>query len=186
MRHLYKNEHWAPCRNQTLSWYDWKIVESDVKPEQTTTTKIILKYPPYLLHWLFSHLVHDALCQLIIVIIVVPVPLKVTEPLTCGAAVPSVIRQEFSWHDILIEEKFGHNDPLSAEFLSLFWPFVMLLLTLGCSTFENEKSVLSFHRFTRFSCCFFLLVYEIMLKGYKTPKLNDTSKCSLLRVPALL
>ena len=35
-----KSGHWAPCRNQTLSWYDWKIVESDVKPEQTTTTKI--------------------------------------------------------------------------------------------------------------------------------------------------
>ena len=33
-----KNEHWAPCRNQTPTWYDWKIVESDVKPEQTTTT----------------------------------------------------------------------------------------------------------------------------------------------------
>ena len=31
----YKSEHWAPCRNQTRSWYDWKIVESDVKLEQT-------------------------------------------------------------------------------------------------------------------------------------------------------
>ena len=26
---------WAPCRNQTPSGYNWKIVESDVKPEQT-------------------------------------------------------------------------------------------------------------------------------------------------------
>ena len=33
-----KSEHWAPCRNQIPSWYDWKIVESDVKPEQTITT----------------------------------------------------------------------------------------------------------------------------------------------------
>ena len=38
VRQLYKSEHWAPCRNQTLSWYDWKVVESEVKPEQTTTT----------------------------------------------------------------------------------------------------------------------------------------------------
>ena len=38
VRQHYKNEHWAPCRNQTPSWYDWKIVESDVKPEQTTTS----------------------------------------------------------------------------------------------------------------------------------------------------
>ena len=35
VRQHYKIEHWAPCRNQTLSWYDWKIVESDVKPEYT-------------------------------------------------------------------------------------------------------------------------------------------------------
>ena len=27
----------APCRNQTPPWYDWKIVESDVKPEYTHT-----------------------------------------------------------------------------------------------------------------------------------------------------
>ena len=37
MRQHYKSEHWAPCRNQTPSWYDWKIVESDVKPEYTHT-----------------------------------------------------------------------------------------------------------------------------------------------------
>ena len=37
VRQYYKSEHWAPCRNQTPSWYDWKIVESDVKPKQTTT-----------------------------------------------------------------------------------------------------------------------------------------------------
>ena len=35
MQH-YESEHWAPGRNQTPSWYDWKNVESDVKPEQTT------------------------------------------------------------------------------------------------------------------------------------------------------
>ena len=35
---VYKSERWASCRNQTPSWYDWKIVERDVKPEQTTTT----------------------------------------------------------------------------------------------------------------------------------------------------
>ena len=27
-----KSEHWAPCHIQTPSRYDWKIVESDVKP----------------------------------------------------------------------------------------------------------------------------------------------------------
>ena len=32
VRQHYKSE-------QTPSWYDWKTVESDVKPEQTTTTK---------------------------------------------------------------------------------------------------------------------------------------------------
>ena len=43
MRQHYKREHWAPCRNQTLSWYDWKIVESDVKPEYTHThTKLLI------------------------------------------------------------------------------------------------------------------------------------------------
>ena len=34
----YSSEHWASCRNQTPSWYDWKIVESDVKPEEITIT----------------------------------------------------------------------------------------------------------------------------------------------------
>ena len=38
LRQHYKSERWASCRNQTPSWFDWKIVESDVKPEQTTTT----------------------------------------------------------------------------------------------------------------------------------------------------
>ena len=37
VRQHYKTEHWAPCLNQTPSWYDWKIVESDVKPEYTHT-----------------------------------------------------------------------------------------------------------------------------------------------------
>ena len=37
MRQHYKSEHWAPCSNQTPSWYDWKIVESNVKPEFTHT-----------------------------------------------------------------------------------------------------------------------------------------------------
>ena len=27
--------HWAPCSYQTPSWYDWKTVESGVKPEYT-------------------------------------------------------------------------------------------------------------------------------------------------------
>ena len=35
VRQLYKSKHWAPCRNQIPSWYDRKIVESDIKPEQT-------------------------------------------------------------------------------------------------------------------------------------------------------
>ena len=37
VRQHHKSEHWSPCRNQTQSWYDWNIVESNVKPEQTTT-----------------------------------------------------------------------------------------------------------------------------------------------------
>ena len=43
LRQHYKSEHWAPCRNQTPSWYDWKIVESDVKPEYTHTHRDWLK-----------------------------------------------------------------------------------------------------------------------------------------------
>ena len=27
--------HWAPYSNQTQSWYDWKTVESGIKPEYT-------------------------------------------------------------------------------------------------------------------------------------------------------
>ena len=44
VRQHYKSEHWAPCRNQTPSWLDWKIVESDSKPEQTTTTRTSVAY----------------------------------------------------------------------------------------------------------------------------------------------
>ena len=40
VRQHYKSEHWVACSNQTPLWYDWKIVESYVKPEQTTTTGI--------------------------------------------------------------------------------------------------------------------------------------------------
>ena len=32
-----KVQHWARCRNQTSSWYDWKIVEGNIKLEQTLT-----------------------------------------------------------------------------------------------------------------------------------------------------
>ena len=42
MRQHYKSEHWAPWNNQTPSWYDWKIVESDFKPEQITTTSFLI------------------------------------------------------------------------------------------------------------------------------------------------
>ena len=38
VRQHYKSEHWAPCCNQTPLWYDWKIIESDVKPKQITTS----------------------------------------------------------------------------------------------------------------------------------------------------
>ena len=34
VRRHYKSEH----RNQMPLWYDWKIVESDIKSEQATTT----------------------------------------------------------------------------------------------------------------------------------------------------
>ena len=47
MRQHYKSEHWAACPNLTLSWYDWKIVENDVKPEQTTTTTIWIPHSSY-------------------------------------------------------------------------------------------------------------------------------------------
>ena len=46
VRQQYKSEHWAPCRNQTPSWYDWKNVESVVKPEQTTTKQLICNHAP--------------------------------------------------------------------------------------------------------------------------------------------
>ena len=48
MRQHYKSEHWAPCRNQTPSWYDWKIVESDVKPEYTHTHTLWRCYKLYI------------------------------------------------------------------------------------------------------------------------------------------
>ena len=58
---LFKSEHWAPCRNQTPSWYDWKIVESNVKPEQTNyfysnlfVCKQFLKYLENMVH-VFGH-----------------------------------------------------------------------------------------------------------------------------------
>ena len=38
VRQHYKSEHWAPCRNQALLWYDRKIVEIDIKYKQKTTT----------------------------------------------------------------------------------------------------------------------------------------------------
>ena len=34
MRQHYKSEHRSPCRKHTPSWYDLKIVKSDVNPEQ--------------------------------------------------------------------------------------------------------------------------------------------------------
>ena len=43
-------EHWAPYRNQTPSWYDWKIVESNVKPKQTKTF-LYHKYSPIFFIW---------------------------------------------------------------------------------------------------------------------------------------
>ena len=36
VRQHYKSEHWAPWHNQTPLWYDWKIVESDIKPDWST------------------------------------------------------------------------------------------------------------------------------------------------------
>ena len=38
----YKSEHWAPCCSWTPSWYDLKIVGSDVKPEQTNHSEFCL------------------------------------------------------------------------------------------------------------------------------------------------
>ena len=49
-----KSEHWASCRNQTPSWYDWKTVASNVKPEQTTTQGMCSFY------WSFSSYKPDA------------------------------------------------------------------------------------------------------------------------------
>ena len=43
VRQHYKSEHWAPCLNQTSSWYDWKNVESDIKFEAHTYTFLLIK-----------------------------------------------------------------------------------------------------------------------------------------------
>ena len=51
VRQHYKREHWAPCRIQTPSWYDWKIVGSDVKSEQTTRTESDYQSVPSLSAW---------------------------------------------------------------------------------------------------------------------------------------
>ena len=51
-----KSKHWTPCCNKTTSWHDWKIAESDVKPEQTTkTTQGMCS-----LYWSFSSYKPDA------------------------------------------------------------------------------------------------------------------------------
>ena len=42
-----KSEHWAPCHSQTPSRYDWKIVESNVKPKSNKETKQFSKYFSY-------------------------------------------------------------------------------------------------------------------------------------------
>ena len=39
-----KSEHWAPCHIQIPSWYDWKIVESDVKPKSNKHIYICSKW----------------------------------------------------------------------------------------------------------------------------------------------
>ena len=38
-----KSEHWAPCHIQTPLGYDWKIVESDVKPKSNKQNKQIMR-----------------------------------------------------------------------------------------------------------------------------------------------
>ena len=43
-RQHYNSDHGAPCHKQTPSWYDWKIVESDVKPDYTHTYLLIFYY----------------------------------------------------------------------------------------------------------------------------------------------
>ena len=49
VRQHYKSEHWAPFRNQTPSWYDWKKnVESAVKLEQTNKQYALF-------FWMFNH-----------------------------------------------------------------------------------------------------------------------------------
>ena len=47
VRQHYKSEHWAPCYNQTLSWYDWKIVEDDVELEQANNKIRVLDAEPW-------------------------------------------------------------------------------------------------------------------------------------------
>ena len=37
VRQYYKSEQWAPCCNQTLSWYDWKIVKSYITSPPSNT-----------------------------------------------------------------------------------------------------------------------------------------------------
>ena len=42
-----KSEHWAPCHIQTPSRYDWKIVESDVKPKSNKHMSLSLFHHVY-------------------------------------------------------------------------------------------------------------------------------------------
>ena len=62
VRQHYKSEHWAPCCNQTPSWYDWKIVESDVKPEYTHTLTGKSDMIKVGIWWLFRNL-HKKICS---------------------------------------------------------------------------------------------------------------------------
>ena len=49
MKQHYKSEHWAPCCNQTQSWYDWRIVESDVKTRTNNNNSYWRMYVPLVL-----------------------------------------------------------------------------------------------------------------------------------------
>ena len=51
-----KSAHWAPCRNQTPLWYGWKIVEGNIKPEQTTITTVILIFYTVTKHYVLFYI----------------------------------------------------------------------------------------------------------------------------------
>ena len=44
VRQHYKSERWAPCGNQTPSWYDWKVVKATLNPNKQQQKELTLEF----------------------------------------------------------------------------------------------------------------------------------------------